>query len=317
MKEIGGYFELEKFELPMLYDKFIKLNCGRNCLAYLIKIKKISKIYLPFFLCNSVKDVCKSLHVEIVYYHINENFEPMNDQIEENEWIYIVNYYGVLSNEKLEMFHMKYKNIIVDNTQSYFQKPVYGVDTIYTCRKYFGVADGAILYTDSNTRLSIDRDESYQRMQFVLGRFERTASEFYDEASRNNDLFANEPVKEMSRLTENLLHAIDYEKVKSIRVQNIMALKKGLDKYNLLNTDRCKGLFMYPFMVESKEKIRKKVQEKNIYIPILWPELVGDDRLNIFERNMVNMVLPIPCDQRYDEEDMKILINEIIENKLG
>lgn len=38
--------------------------------------------------------------------------------------------------------------IILDNTQSFFQKPISGIDTIYSCRKYFGVPDGAYLSTN-------------------------------------------------------------------------------------------------------------------------------------------------------------------------
>ena len=54
MKEYGGYIELDTYRLPMLHDDAIALNCGRNCLAYLIEAKGISKIKLPYFLCDSV-----------------------------------------------------------------------------------------------------------------------------------------------------------------------------------------------------------------------------------------------------------------------
>ena len=36
------------------------------------------------------------------------------------------------------------------------------------------------------------------RMNYLLGRFEKTASEFFREAQANNELFDNEPVKRMS-----------------------------------------------------------------------------------------------------------------------
>lgn len=59
--------------------------------------------------------------------------------------------------------------------------PVEGVDTIYTCRKYFGVSDGAFLYTDTKPQRNLPQDESYDRMHFLMGRYERSASEFYNE----------------------------------------------------------------------------------------------------------------------------------------
>ena len=55
MKEIGGYIELDRYTLPMLHENAKALNCGRNCLAYLIRARGIKKIALPYFLCDSVK----------------------------------------------------------------------------------------------------------------------------------------------------------------------------------------------------------------------------------------------------------------------
>ena len=106
------------------------------------------------------------------------------------EWLYVVNYYGQLGNDVLENLAGKYGRIIVDNAQAYFQMPLEGVDTIYTCRKFLGVADGAFLYTDAMIEEELPRDESFERMRFLLGRFERTASEFYPEYAANNGLFA-------------------------------------------------------------------------------------------------------------------------------
>lgn len=203
MKEIGGYIELDTYTGSMLHEDGIKLNCGRNALAYLIKAKKIRRMMMPKFMCDSCEKILKDNDVEVRYYSIGMDFKPaFIDQLED-EWIYIVNFYGQLTNTYLKS--LKLEKVIVDNAKAYFQLPLEEVDTIYTCRKFFGVADGAILYTDKQFEIQ-ERDESYERMHFLLGRYERTASEFYSEYVENNHFFANEPIKRMSRLTENLLH---------------------------------------------------------------------------------------------------------------
>ena len=177
MREIGGYIELETFRGRMLHEEATKLNCGRNALAYLCEAKKIEKLYLPYFLCSSVLDVCEKLGVPFEFYHVDETFMPQFPQkLGENEWLYIVNYYGQLSNETLKRWKDQYGRIIVDNAQSYFQLPVEGVDTLYTCRKFFGVADGAFLYTDVRLERELQQDESFERMHFLLGRYERSAN---------------------------------------------------------------------------------------------------------------------------------------------
>lgn len=246
MREIGGYIELDQYHLPMLHDKAIALNCGRNCLAYLIRAKKIKKILIPRFLCDSVKGVCRKENVEIRYYSVNEYLMPEDISLQENEWLYLVNYYGQLTDRKIEMFHEKYGRIIVDQVQAYFQMPVEGVDTLYTCRKFFGVSDGAFLYTDIMLDEELPQDESHQRMKFLLGRFERTASEFYSEYSANNQLFTNEPIKIMSKLTSNLLHGIDYDVVKNKRTENFAVLHEAFREDNKLNLIIPNGAFMYP-----------------------------------------------------------------------
>ena len=311
MKEIGGYIELDSYTLPMLHEGTIALNCGRNALAYLINKKGIKKILLPKFLCASVSDTCKKSNISVRYYNIGWNFLPDDLDVMPDEWVYIVNYYGQISNEKIILLKNKYKKIIVDNSQAYFQNPIEGIDTLYTCRKFFGVSDGAFLYTDDRNVDDLPIDESYKRMTYLLGRYERTASEFYNEYSLNNELFANEPIKRMSKLTCNLLHAIDYKSVEKSRTNNFIILHETLHKYNLLNLMLPKGAYMYPLYVSNGPAIREILQRKKIYIPILWPNVLNTCAEGESEYDMANNILPLPVDQRYGSEDMYFLIDEI------
>lgn len=312
MQEIGGYIELEQYRLPMLHDRAIALNCGRNCLAYLIKTKAIKKILLPYFLCNSVKNCCTANGVKLRYYHINEHFLPETVVLDEDEWIYIVNYYGLLQQWQLRDLQQKYKRVIIDNAQAYFQPPLENVDTLYTCRKFFGVSDGAFLYTDKVLQGELPLDESFARMHFLLGRYERTASEFYQEYIANNQLFVNEPLKQMSKLTNNLLHAIDYTFVKNKRTENCRYLHERLKDFNLLKVYEVEGAYAYPLCVNNAVKIKKRLAQQKIYIPTLWPDVLTDVEQNTLEYKFVQDILPLPCDQRYDEIQMQKICEEII-----
>ncbi len=312
MKEYGGYIEFENYHGNMLHDRAISLNCGRNALAYLCEAKKIKKLYLPCFLCSSVPNLCDKIGVEYGYYHINEKFEPIfNKALGENEWLYIVNFYGQLDNDYLTAWKRKYGRVIVDNAQSYFQMPVDGLDTLYTCRKYFGVADGAFLYTDAKLDRELPQDESFERMHFLLGRYERSANEFYSEYVLNNKLFATEPVKRMSRLTENLLHGIDYDAVAKRRQENFEFLDEEFRDINELNLKSVYGAFMYPLLVQNGSEIRKALQKEKIYIPTLWPNVMKECRVGSLEYHYAADILPIPIDQRYGKEDM-IKIAEMV-----
>ena len=178
MKEFGGYIELDTYRLPMLHEGAVALNCGRNCLAYLIRAKRIRKLCLPAFLCDSVENLCFREGVQVRHYAVGLDFLPEDPSPEADEWLYLVNYYGQLTNERIRGYQKQYERIIVDQSQAYFQMPVENVDTFYTCRKFFGVADGAFLYTDARLEEALPMDESFGRMQFLMRRFERPASEF-------------------------------------------------------------------------------------------------------------------------------------------
>ena len=314
MKEIGGYIELDTYHLPMLHEGAIALNCGRNALAYLLRARNIKRLWLPKFICDSVTGVCEREQVPYSFYSIGLDFLPSQEiQLGENEWFYFVNYYSQFSNEIIYQFVQKYERVIVDNAQSYFQEPIPHVDTLYTCRKYYGVADGAFLYTDAILDEELSTDESFERMHFLLGRYERTASEFYSEYIDNNKSFSAEPIKRMSKLTCNLLHGIDYERVRTIRQNNYSCLHQALCKWNKLKLSDKPGTFMYPFFLNNGREVRKRLQEKKIYIPTLWPSVYKIATSDSMEYKMAENILPLPIDQRYSRNDLTYMLKCLLE----
>lgn len=311
MKEIGGYIELDHYGGRMLHEEAIALNCGRNALAYLIKARKIKKIALPYFICDSVTHLCDRYNTEIRYYHIDERFLPQELELTDGEWLYLVDFYGQLSKEDIRLICDKYQRVIVDYAQAYFEMPLVGVDSLYTCRKFFGVPDGAFLYTDARLNEELPQDESFERMHFLLGRYERTASEFYSEYVENNKLFAAAPIMRMSKLTENLLRAVDYEQVKNIRTRNFDYLANRLEQMNLLHINRAQGAFAYPLLLKNGADVRKKLISNKIFVPTLWPNVLEELTEAFYEYRLAENILPLPCDQRYDETDMEYICSLI------
>lgn len=311
-REIGGYIELDTYRGKMLHENGILLNSGRGCLWYLLRAKKIRKLVLPLYCCDSVRDACKKDNVKLRYFSVDENLLPKDVTLADDEWLYIVNYYGQLTNEQILNLKKKYNRIIIDNAQAYFTEPLEGVDTLYTCRKFFGVADGGVLYTNTLLHDKFTTDESFQRMNFLLGRYERTASEFYREYADNNEIFLNEGIKKMSSLTKNLLHALDYDFICERRRANFEALNNSLYKYNLLNVREVNGAFAYPLLIKNGEDIRKKLIAEKIYIPCLWPNVMNDVSADTREYSLAKDILPLPVDQRYDLDDMEYLAERVL-----
>lgn len=312
MKEIGGYLELDRFSNQEYYSDFVTLNTARNALVYLSKVRKFDKVYIPYFLCESVSQVCEREQIKYDYYHINPDFTPSFDRkLGEGEYLYIVNYYGQFTETKVKELKQKYTNIIMDNVQAFFEKPVQAVDTIYSCRKFFGVPDGAYLSTDA-PRIELQQDVSMERMRHILGRYESEfASEYYQSFKDNDDFFVELPLMSMSKLTHNLLRGVDYDYIKSKRDENWKLLHDRLCEKNDLTLVIPNAPYMYPFYCENGMNIRKALVEKKIYVPTLWPNVLHFEKCEL-EKEYAQNILPLPVDQRYDVEDMKRLIEEVL-----
>ena len=227
----------------------------------------------------------------------------------------VINYYGQLSNENILQMAKIFPNIIIDNAQAFFQKPVSGVDTIYTCRKFFGVTDGAYLYTDHEMDVRLEKDMSYQRMEYLLGRYECGANKFFEAYQDNEKRLSGQQIKRMSSLTENILKSIDYAVVSKIREDNYDVLEDNLGSFNMLQLRKASGPYMYPFMVKNGNALRKKLIARKIYIPVLWPNIVENCENQSDAYFMANNILPLPCDQRYTKENMIEMI-EIIKGEM-
>ena len=149
-------------------------------------------------------------------------------------------------------------------------------------------------------------------MYFLLGRFEKSASEFYKEYVVNEKYFNNEPIKRMSKLTENLLHGIDYDYVKKKRTENYIFLNEKFSSINKLELIIPQGAFMYPLYIDNGKKIRKNLQKNKIYIPMLWPSVIDRCTKMDLEVSMAENILPLPVDQRYGCKEMQIIVDKIM-----
>lgn len=311
MKEIGGYFELENNLGNEYFPNALAVNCGRNAAVLLCELRGYEKVYMPDFMCSSVKNALLNVGINVGYYSVGNDLKPdFGKVMSDNEVIYIVNYYGQLRDDIIE-FKNKWHNIILDNAQDFFFKTDL-VDCVYTCRKYFGVSDGGYATImppfDPNAYDALSTDVSFDRMKFVLGRYETNASDFYNESANNNHIFVIEPVRKMSKLTHNLLRAIDYERVKEIRKRNFEYLHCKLAAWNELTNIKCvDGAFMYPFRVKEGASLRSQLQQIKIYVPKLWPDV---EHIGIADK-LADGIVPLPCDQRYTVDDMEYIADQI------
>lgn len=309
MREIGGYFDLERFRGQEYYSDLLALNSGRNALAYLIRARNIKKLYIPYYLCGCVAEICEREGCAFECYRIDKDFMPVVDSLADGGYLYLVNYFGQIQNRQIEQLVWQCGRVIVDNVQAFFQKPLPGVDTIYSCRKFFGVPDGGYLATDTRLDEELESDRSHERMRHVLGRAEEEASAHFLSHKENEKQIDEAPLRAMSRLTRNILRGVDYADVRARREANYAVLAARLDAANRIRVKMPEGPFCYPLYLENAGEIRSRLIANKIYVPVLWPNMsMSDDEL---ARDYANNILPLPCDQRYDAADMEYILETL------
>lgn len=316
-KAIGGYFSLE---LPYnnngeYHRNAIRLNSGRYCLEYVLRVKKYKKVYLPYYMCDAVLQPINKLGLDYQFYHIDryfhisETLHPKRDEV-----ILYCNYFGLMD-EYVKIVTDRYApNIIIDNTQAFFSRPLPEIDTFYTCRKFFGVADGAYLYTDKEADFDIPQDYSSSRMLFLLDRLDKSAEKAFSDYHKNEDFLDHDTIKRMSKVTQTIMSSIDYRDIAGRRLYNFDYLNDKFGLSNGLEIHLEKGSIpmIYPYFVKD-ENLRKKLIDHKIYIPSYWPNVSSWCNSIDIETYFSYLLLPLPVDQRYGIEDMDTIHSVITE----
>lgn len=308
-KPIGGYFELELPLKKEFHTNAIALNSGRYCLEYILRCRKYSKIYVPYYTCDSAVEPIIKLGIPYEFYHIDENYRIINDiSISASEALLYTNYWGMQS-EYCSELSLKYgPQLILDYTQAFYANPINGIDTFYSCRKFFGVPDGGYLYTNALVDFDIEIDESYSRLDSLVKRIDLSPEDGYRDFRICSERFRDLSIRYMSRLTRRLMASIDYEGVAKKRRANYELLQMALG-----GTPLSDGIvpMIFPYKVKDGPKKRKYLINNGIFVAKYWPNVEMWTGKDAIETSMANNILPLPIDQRYDKEDMEKIIMEI------
>lgn len=310
-KAIGGYFELELPNRGEYHKNALRLNSGKNCLEYILRCRKYRKVYIPYYTCDVILKPFLKLGIAYQFYHINLNFEIADDiRLEECEALLYTNYYG-LKQEYAKKLAISYgRQLIVDNTQAFFAMPIEGIDTFYTCRKFFGVSDGAYLYTDAEPIKGLKQGISYNRMEHLIKRIDLSPEEGFNDYHRNDESLAEDEIMLMSQFTQRMMQSIDYHAAIEQRIANFQQLHDSLGESNLLRVelDNASVPMIYPYMTERKD-LRNILISRKIYVACYWPNVLKWTDKDSEDFRLTENMIPLPIDQRYEKKEISRIIN--------
>lgn len=318
MKPIGGYFELELNQQysPAWLTHGVEVNSSRHALEYILKANpnKLRLIHVPYYTCEVVLEPIKRLGIDYHFYHINSDLETDSfPLINEDEKLIINNYFGIKDGYINKVLKQYGDKVIVDNAQAFYHTVNSPNKAFYSPRKLFGVPDGGYAITPDILDMDLPLDYSTERTSHLLRRLDAGAEDGYTEFKKNDSSISVEPLKSMSHLTRSLLNSIDYARVKRIRRKNFETLHTELAKFNKLHIpdqDSFECPMIYPFLTDDDE-LRTKLIKSKIFVATYWPNIFDWCEKSAVEYQLAERLIPLPIDQRYNEEDMNRILTII------
>lgn len=313
MTPIGGYFELELREGVHQHKDAIRLNTARNSFEYVLRARQYTKVYIPYYTCEVMLEPIIKLGIDYSFYPVNEVLEPVElPMLEEGEAFLYTNYFGLKQNCVIRLAEAYRNRLIVDNAQAFYAEPVPGIDTFYSARKFFGVPDGAYLYTLQVLERDLEQDFSFERMSHLLKRIDLGAEDGYLDFRNNDDALCGQEIKCMSRLTDALLAGVDYIGAKQRRRDNFALMDEQLKNSNRINWDLEDEAvpMVYPYWTEDAS-LRQKLIANKVFVATYWPNVKEWTKNGMLEYELAEKLIPIPVDQRYGMQEMNRIIDII------
>lgn len=315
-KSLGGY---QGLELPLYeagLDRFrVKTNSARSALKVILGSLRPKKVWLPAYTCDAVVHSVEQMGIEQEFYRITSTLDvDASVRVSSDECILVVDYFGLSGSAIYRSLNrFGHRNTIVDCSQAYFSEYSEALATFYSPRKFFGLPDGGLLFSDDpRIKQPVGRDNtSESRMGHLISRLTNSPEKAYKKYLEAEQAIADLPVLGMSELTERLLCAVDYEAAKNTRTWNARYLHSHLGKYNQLdlNFDDITAPLCYPFLPNVGAAKRAELIANRVFLPCYWPEVLTRVEEGSFEWELVTNGLFLPCDQRYTKHEMDRLVH--------
>ena len=319
--EIGSFIELQ-FPRGLEYYKgdenIIRLNSGRAAIWHAFRVTGCRAIWLPCYQCDTVRDFLKKKGVTIRYYHMDREFNPQDLRAEEDEAVLFVNYYGVMSRERMRSLAEGCFHAIIDNSQAFFCEPLPGCLNVYSARKFVGVPDGAYVIGENADQFSSEYEQCYSSdtASFLLQRIEYGCEgKTYESRMVNEHRIDSEDIMLMSKLTRTILDGTDYEHIRTKRRENYQyahELFSGINRLDAMKyyAEDCVPM-VYPLIVEDDGLIGRLLEKKH-FQGHWWSYLLDEMPEDSAEYWISRYVIPITIDQRYGVDELDYIKNVVL-----
>lgn len=313
MRPMGGELELSRNNYQSYFT-----DSGRSSLRLFLRSgKNNKKVYLlPDFFCGIIEQIFIEEDISYSFYPILEDLTIDLHFIKKSKFdvLYIINYFGQIQdlsalvlNDKIlledNVFHFNFENH--SNVKNWY--------SFNSFRKISSLPDGSLI----KTTLKIDKGLIQNKIppftqKKILGKYikrEYLIGQDFSEQDYLREFQAGENIlneqKEIYLMTD-----FSSEKLLSLDINYEQAICKAryLKLYKIIKKNYMGGFYShYSFFIlklKNRDKFRKHLMEKNIFLPIHWPETT--------QKNIIyQQIISIPLFAQYTNNEFSYMLKQI------
>lgn len=316
----------EKISMFNVIDEAYTFS-GRTAIEVVLQnLTGIKKALIPSYCCDSMIVPFREANIEVEFYDVfwdnglKEKIDIKNDV----DLVLWCNYFGFKRPmPDFSRFIARGGIVLEDITHSYLSDSPFHSQSQYiiaSIRKWFPLICGgycASLVGKLQNKPMLEVPNEYidtkklamkQKAMYLINEDSIIKDEYMNNFSWSNHWLANNySGLRIDQESKDYIDAIDISEIKSIRKRNALVVYEYLNKneevfpiFEELDVD-C-PLFV-PIVCTSKMKrdeLRQELISQKVYCPIHWPTPKYNCNSNLYD-----LELSLICDQRYNEEDMK------------
>lgn len=318
----------------------LALQSGRDALKVVAREYQPTIALLPALSCDSMT-LPFTLHGhEVRYYRLKDDysidFEHLKTLIPdgiENVLFLYMDYFGRKAASVKDLMDLRnaYPSLVFieDKTHVFLHSgssPFMPDYTVVSLRKWLAIPDGGIVWCHrklhnhdflDSTEFSERRLEAQCMRHKYLQTNEIELKPLFRRIFSNvSDIMDNNPEPcRMSAYSYELICKTNWKKIETIRESNsscLISCFKHCEKIRLLQSQPKISDLYVPILVDNRDEIQKNLSEQGIYTTLIWPLSEEQKQVCRIARQTEEQMLAVPCDQRYDLDDMKYIAENII-----
>ena len=326
---VGGLLGIEEItntpsEDPGFFDgSHLRLTDARSGIWLLVELLSPKTVWMPSFVCKVMIEAVDKAGVPVCHFELDYDMRMHSTdwihEVQANDLVIFLDYMGYPSHSDCtKQLREKKAWILDDASQAWPSNTQSNIAdfTLYSPRKFLGLPDGAVLCFHNNSDLMTDvnlelppQDWIMKSLAVVQWRrdFDRwNATNPWQELFKTvNDTFPLGPYQ-MSAFSHMMMtYGINFQHIANRRNANYVILNKLLHDIALFpNAPLDMVPLGFPIRVNNRQDLQDHLLNHNVTSGAAW-NLQGVIPNRYKESHRLSKdIITLPCDQRYNEDDM-------------